>query len=157
MKLGKQRRRELLKCSGKQSGFTFIELLLVLSVVSILTFIILPLGDRWIRVKSDEDALQTLIACVYNMQAHSMAHQISTKLIFRNNGTEYVVHRAGGVELCSGVFPPGMHLSTRSNMRVVEFTPDGNVFPSGIMTINTNTGSTEIRFQLVRGRIIVYD
>ncbi len=139
-------------------GFTFIELVLVLGVVSLLTLIILPLGNRWFKEKIEKDNLNSFVSCVYNMQTYSMAHNVSSKLVFKNNGTTYAASIASGFEIiCSGSFQQDMRLSNHSNMRVVEFLPNGNILKSGVMAFNLNTQILEIRFQLVRGRIIIYE
>ena len=62
----------------KESGFTFLEMILVLAVLSIMTAIILPIGDKWIQTASEEDALQVFIATVHNLQAYSMANYVAT-------------------------------------------------------------------------------
>lgn len=141
---------------GYQKGFTFTELLLVLSVVTILTYAILPLGDRWIRQQSNDDAMKALTACIYNAQAYSMAHNVSTKLVFKETTSSYEFLESLNV-VCSGAFPEGMFLSSRSRLNEVEFTSNGNIYKSGVITLNTSTGIKELRLQLVKGRVIVYD
>lgn len=139
-----------------QKGFTFTELLLVLVVVSILTYTILPLGDRWIRQQSNDDAIKSLTSCIYNAQAYSMAHNVSTKLVFKQTTNSYEFLESTKI-ICSGVFPHGMFLSNRSGLNVVEFTSNGTIYKSGVIALHTSTGIKELRLQLVKGRVIVYD
>ena len=75
-----------------ESGFTFLEMILVLAVLSIMTAIILPIGDKWIQAESEDDALQAFVATVYNLQAYSMANYMATGLQFKNSGTN-ILHR----------------------------------------------------------------
>ena len=49
-------------------------MILVLSVLSIVTAIIFPIGDKWIRTTSEENALQAFIATIHSLQAYSMAN-----------------------------------------------------------------------------------
>ena len=79
----------------KESGFTFLEMILVLSVVSVVTAIIIPIGDKWIQAESEEDALQAFIASIHNLQAYSMANHVVTRLDFKNSGTEYITSVPG--------------------------------------------------------------
>ena len=65
-----------------EGGFTFLELMMVLSVVAVMTAIILPLGDKWIQTTSERDAIQALIASIQNMQAYSMANHVVTGMEF---------------------------------------------------------------------------
>lgn len=139
-----------------QQGFTFTELLLVLVVATILTYTILPLGDRWIREQSNDDGMKALISCIYNGQAYSMAHNVGTSLVFTESINGYHMRDSENV-VCSGIFPTGMYVSSRSSLNEIEFLKNGNIYKSGVITIKTTTGMKELRFQLVRGRIIVYD
>ena len=141
----------------KESGFTFLELLLVLSVVAVITAIILPVGDKWIRSASEEDALQAFTASIQNLQAYSMANQVYTKLDFRDSGKIYVTSVPGKIEFARTTFPEGMRLSDSSRMKAVEFHPNSNIVSSGTLTLETTSGLTEIRFQFQRGRMIIYE
>ncbi|MFJ7933739.1 prepilin-type N-terminal cleavage/methylation domain-containing protein [Sporosarcina sp. NPDC096371] len=141
----------------KESGFTFLELLLVLSVVTVITAIILPVGDKWIRAASEEDGRQAFIASIQNLQAYSMANQVYTKMDFRDSGKVYVSSVPGKFEFARTTFPEGMRLSDSSRMKVVEFHPNSNIVNSGTLTLESSSGLTEIRFQFQRGRMIIYE
>ncbi len=145
----------------KESGFTFLEMVLVLAVLSIMTAIILPIGDKWIQTASEEDALQVFIASVQNLQAYSMANSVGTSLEFKNSGTEYIstyLKKEGGrIEAARNVFPKGMYLVISSQLKAVEFHANGDIVKSGTIALSTSSGIIEIRFQFQRGRMIIYE
>jgi len=145
----------------KESGFTFIEMILVLAVLSIMTAIILPIGDKWIQAESEDDALQAFMETVYNLQAYSMANYVATGLQFRDSGTEYItsylLSGEGRVEIARCVLPKGMRLSATSQLKAIEFHGNGDILKSGTMAFVTSSGLIEIRFQFQRGRMIIYE
>ena len=141
----------------KESGFTFLEMILVLAVLSILTAIILPIGDRWIRVTSEEDALQLFIASVQDMQSYSMANSVVTKLEFKHSGSEYSTSELTGKVIARHVFPTGMYFTNSSTLSKVEFHANGDIIKSGTLAFSTSSGQIEIRIQFQRGRMIIYE
>nr|WP_255726790.1 prepilin-type N-terminal cleavage/methylation domain-containing protein [Sporosarcina sp. ACRSM] len=145
------------KVRRKEGGFTFLELLMVLAVIVIMTAIILPFSDKWIRTTSEKDAIQALIASIQNLQAYSMANHVVTKLEFQHSGSEYFTSVIGKPEFSRTRFPDGMRLASSSRLKSVEFHANGDIIHSGTLTLLTSTGQTEIRLQFQRGRMIIYE
>lgn len=141
----------------KEAGFTFLEIILVLSVLSILTAIIIPLGDRWIRETSDEDGLRLLVAEIQSLQSYSLANGVYTKLDFRDLGRVYVSTTTDGIELSRKRFPEGMRISDSSYLKDIDFQPNGNLKKLGTLTLKTNSKIILIRFQFQQGRMIIVD
>ncbi|MDN4609026.1 competence type IV pilus minor pilin ComGD [Sporosarcina highlanderae] len=142
----------------KQSGYTFLELLLVLSVVIILTIVIIPIGDRWIQKQSEEEALQTLIATIHHAQAYAIAHEAFTSIQFRNSGGAYSLYTPDSVRYSTIDFPEGMRWIANGNrIRAVEFHQNGHIINPGTLIIRTSTGDKRLTLQLQHGRILVYD
>lgn len=141
----------------KELGFTFIELLLVLSVVSVLTFIVLPLSRQWMEDELTENALEELVSSIYDMQAYAIAHQQSMRLDFRESGTLYVISIVGNRELSRTSLPEGIRFNSSSTLQRVEFLPGGDLRASGTLSFRTSSGVVELRLQLVRGRVIIYE
>ncbi|BAQ11275.1 comb operon protein [Bacillus sp. OxB-1] len=138
-----------------EHGFTFLEMLLVLSVMAILTIIILPIGDKWIKEKTEREAMQAFIAAIYDMQAYSIAHNAYTRMAIRNGGRDYITY-VSSEEIARGSFPEGMYYASSVGYRV-EFQGDGNIVNSGTATLVGKSGDFEIRFQFLRGRVVVYE
>lgn len=140
----------------KEAGFTFLELLLVLSIVVILTVLALPFGEKWLSGRAEEEALQAFIASVYKMQAHSLASGYPTELTLKNNGATYIITSNLEGEMDRMDFPAGMRISTGA-MRRLEFNGNGQIRESGTITVNMTKRTVELRFQLQYGRIILHE
>lgn len=138
-----------------ERGFTFIELLLVLTVFTIITLIILPIGDKWIQETSEEAALQSFIASVYSLQSYAIANDVYTQMQFRDSGTMYISSAPGKGVLSRNVFPKGMRVASSSPLSEIGFHHDGDIVKSGTLTIQTSSRVIQIRFQFQRGRMII--
>lgn len=137
-----------------ENGFTFLEMLLVLSVVSVLTAVILPIGDRWITKQSEKEALYTFIATIHHAQAYAMANETYTAIRFRNSGKSYSLFAPSTVTYSTIDFPEGMHLF---NGRTIEFHPEGHILNPGTIVLRTTNGDKRLTLQLQHGRVIVYE
>ena len=143
-----------------EKGFTFLEMLLVLSVVAILTAVILPIGDRWITKNSEEDALYTFIATIHHAQAYAMANETYTVIRFRDSGKSYSLLAPSSVTYSTTDFPEGMRwlrLSGENRINAVEFHPNGHIMNPGTIILQTSTGDKRLTLQLQHGRVIVYE
>lgn len=140
---------------NKESGFTFLELILVLAIMSILTVIIIPLGDGWIQKKTEEDAIQSLILEIQSVQSYAIANNAYAWIYFDNNGKEYISSATAGKRLSKKVFPDGISLSIDSPLKSVGFTGNGNISSLGTLTLKMPSGLVQLRFQFQRGRVIV--
>ncbi|WP_262173340.1 competence type IV pilus minor pilin ComGD [Saccharococcus sp. Marseille-Q5394] len=141
-----------------ENGFTFLEMLLVLSVVAVLTAVILPIGDRWITRHSEEDALYTFIATIHHAQAYAMANETYTAIKFRNSGTSYSLYAPSSVTYSTIDFPEGMHWVRGGNrISAIEFHPKGHIINPGTVILRTSTGDKRLTLQLQHGRVLVYD
>ncbi len=136
-------------------------MILVLAVLSIMTAIILPIGDKWMQAESEDNALQAFMSTVYSLQAYSMANYAATGLEFRDSGTEYtsfyLLSKEGKVEVAQNVFPKGMRLASSSQLKSINFDGNGDILKSGTMAFLTSSGIIEIRFQFQRGRMIIHE
>lgn len=141
----------------KESGFTFLEMILVLAVLSIMTAIILPFGDKWIQTTAEKDALQMFIASVYDMQAYSMSNSVRTKLHFKYSGSEYSTSEQTGKVITRNIFPKGMRFESGSTLKEMEILANGNLVKSGTFAFSTSSGLIELRVQFQRGRMIIYE
>lgn|SRR5690606_10171855 len=137
-----------------QSGFTFVEMLLVLSVVAVLTAVILPIGDRWITKQSEKEALYTFIATIHHAQAYAMAHEEHTAIRFRNSDTSYSLFAPATVTYSTIDFPEGMYLFSGSS---ILFHPNGHIMNPGTIVFRTSDGDKKLTLQLQHGRVLVYE
>ncbi|PIC72119.1 hypothetical protein CSV77_02610 [Sporosarcina sp. P16b] len=140
-----------------QYGFTFLELMLVLSIMMILTAVILPFSEKHLKKESEEDALKQFIAAVHEAQLYAMTHKGSVALTFSDSGAMYKVERMDRtVTLRSGIFPDGMRMTKQSPLKRLDFAETGYMVKTGKMYFSTqSSGLIFISFQFERGRMIV--
>lgn len=139
-----------------QRGFTFLELLLVLSIVMILTTVILPFSEKRLHRVTEEDALNQFIATVHEMQLYALTHREHVSLGFKNNGEQYFVTNETGEVIIAREFPEGMRNTKNSPFNRLEFTGTGYMVKTGRMSFFTKSkGVLFITFQFERGRTIV--
>lgn len=140
-----------------EKGFTLVESLLVLLIIAILTAIIIPISNRWVMEKEEEQAISALVAAIYAVQSYSMAHEVYTKLVFsRSDGrTFYTAAAIDNRQLFRQELPEGMSISGSSNLKMIEFHGNGDVFNFGKLIIIGKSGKTTITFQFQRGRMII--
>lgn len=140
----------------KNEGFSLLELLLVLSILTILGLVIMPIGHHWMKKQTEEDAIDSFMTAIYEIQLHAMAYEKITMLAFTNNYKTYYWGLPPREEFSRVDFPPTLQLNLSSNLKRVEFDPRGRILQSGRLTFNTSTGLADIRMQLHRGRMIYY-
>lgn len=142
---------------NKENGFTMIELILVLSIVTIMSAIIIPVGEKWIRTTTEEDAINSLVVTIHSLQSYAMANKVYTRLSFRSEGsrTQYVAAAPGRIEFSRKILPEGMYVLGSSKLKAVEFHSTGNIINSGTLTLGSNSGITTFTFQFERGRMII--
>ncbi len=150
-------KKSLIKRSANESGFTIIELILVLSIVVIMTAIIIPVGGKWVRETSEKEAIDSLVATIYSIQSYAMAHGVFTQLIFSEDDgrTIYRASAPGKVELSKKALPVGMRVADSSGLKVIEFHANGDIINFGKLTLIGKSGRTHITFQFQRGRMII--
>lgn len=139
-----------------ERGFTFLELLLVLSVVAVMTFVILPFSDQRLARASEEDALKTFIAAVHEAQLYAITHYEGIRVYFLNDFKDYLAETSDRTILVSGQFPEGMKLASSSPLKELYFAPSGMMSNTGKMIIQRKqSGNMTISFQFERGRMII--
>ncbi|ARJ37428.1 MULTISPECIES: type II secretion system protein [Sporosarcina] len=148
---------EVKRIFNDQHGFTFLELLLVLSIMTILTAIILPFSEKHLEKESEKDALKQFIASVHEMQLYAMTHKESVALTFGESGATYKAEKIDMKEtLIRGIFPEGMYRTKHSPLKRIEFSETGYMVKTGKMYFSTQSkGEIFISFQFERGRMIV--
>ncbi|MDV6377895.1 type II secretion system protein [Sporosarcina sp. GW1-11] len=140
----------------KEHGFTFLEILLVLSIVVIMTGVILPFSDKRLHKNSEEDALKGFIVAVHETQLYAITHGEPIRMTFFEDGTVYKSLKEDQTVIVEGQFPTGMRRGSDTNLKELYFMPNGNLSPTGKMTIITKTlGNRTISFQFERGRMII--
>ena len=146
-----------IKLHERQAGFTLIELVFVLSITIILTAVIIPVGEKWIRTTAEDDAFKSIIVTIQSLQSYSMANHVYTRLRFTKpaDQTMYIAEAPGRTEFSRKLLPEGMHVASLSNLKAVEFHANGDIITFGRLTFLTNDGSRTIVFQMQKGRMTI--
>ncbi|WP_158232442.1 type II secretion system protein [Sporosarcina sp. P13] len=140
----------------KEHGFTFLELLLVLSIIVILTGVILPFSEKRLQKISEEDALKVFMTFVHETQLYAITHNEPMLITFSGNGVFYRSAKEDKTVILEGQFPTGMRRAESTKLKELYFMPNGNLSPTGTMTFVTQTiGNKKISFQFERGRMII--
>lgn len=140
-----------------QQGFTFVEIMMVLSIAVLLTVMMMPIGFKWMQKVSEEEAIDALLATIYSLQSYSIAHNEYTKLSFQTSEgtTSYIAAAPGKEVFANNALPSGMSVADSSSLKSVEFHGNGNIAHSGVLTIVSPAKRTAITFQFQRGRMII--
>lgn len=137
-------------------GFTFLELLLVLSIVVILSSVILPFSEKRLRQITEEDALKQFYSAVRETQLYAITHGESVSLRFAGEGRIYMARDQADELIFQESFPEGMRLGEQTKLKILLFSSTGMLQQTGKMTIVTKTlGTKTISFQFERGRMII--
>lgn len=140
----------------REQGFTFLELLLVLSVVIVLTAVILPFSSSKLQETSEEDALEAFMNVVHEAQLAAITQQTRKTVYFKEAGTAYFVKTENEEGVLRGKFPAGMRQAENTAMKEVVFLSTGRIAMNGTMTIYMKSrGNLRIRFQFERGRMLI--
>lgn len=146
------------RAANREQGFTFLELLLVLSIVMILTAVILPFSEKRLQRINEEDSLKQFITAVHETQLYAITHQQMMSLYFADNGKTYKAVSNDMVEVLIGEFPDGMRLTKHNHFKRLDFTGTGYLTKTGKMIFSTQSkGQIEVSFQFERGRMLVYE
>lgn len=141
-----------------ERGFTMIELLFVLFIVILMSSVIMAVGTKWTTLSEEDAALRSIVSTIYSLQAYAMAHEVNTRLIFRNTKGRmaYVAEVPGYYEITRNLLPEGMTLITSSNLMTVEFYRDGAIAKFGTIRFRMKDGSQRrITVQIARGRMMI--
>lgn len=142
----------------KERGFTFLELLLVLSVVGIVSMTILYVGNRWFIEQSEEEAVDAFIATIHHAQAYAIGHETSTAIKFKNAGKSYSLFTPTTEMYSTTDFPAQMKWVAGGNrISAIEFHPNGHIVKPGTIILRTSMGDKRLTLQLEHGRVFVYE
>ncbi|WJY28457.1 MULTISPECIES: competence type IV pilus minor pilin ComGD [Sporosarcina] len=138
-----------------EAGMTFLELLLVLMVVGVLTLLIIPVGKGWSSGQTEQDGIEAFKAAVHHMQSYSMAHKARTSMTFSGDGSVYTIVYSDRPETRPASFPTSITLDDSSSFRSIVFQANGDMQKTGTLYLKTDSGGKKIKFQFQRGRMII--
>ncbi|WP_342472596.1 prepilin-type N-terminal cleavage/methylation domain-containing protein [Metasolibacillus sp. FSL H7-0170] len=113
-----------------EDGFTFIEMLLVLAIISLLSFLTLTFSLRQMKLDIYEKTVQQFELDLLEMQALSIKNGLATRCWVRE-GEELQCFQHYGELLISRHFPEGITANIYTTNTRIEFTGYGTIVNFG--------------------------
>lgn len=137
------------------NGFTLLELLIVLSIWSVLLLIITPIIHTRIMTQQDEPFLDTLEFDFLYMQRLSTLTK--DYVSFRVRTDHYVITQGSGAKvILRRELPSGWKINMKS-LTAISFDENGRVRQPYTITLTTNQSIYNIIFPLGKGRCYVVE
>lgn len=133
-------------------GFTLIEVLLVLSIFSVLTLIIIPVSFTSIEKQQEKKFLETFEYDILSTQSLAATTQENVKIIFNDSHYEIVKGRKESTLITRNI-PENIKVKTRLR-RFISFEHNGRIQnpERGRMEIETPRAKYHVIFPLGKGR-----
>jgi len=139
---------------SKEGGFTLIETLLVLMVVVIIATSAIRFTVKNIEKRQTENFFRQFQMDLHYLQSYAMANKVTVRVLFINNGTEFI----GRVGIDNIIFrrkmPEGFSVNTQNSYRP-QYLPSGNVAEFGVLTFHTPEGWRQLYIYIGKGRMFL--
>lgn len=137
----------------REAGFTFLELLLVLSIAMLVTLY----ATKIITEKSDDYKMYLFFRQLENdalrIQIEAMKEKISTRVVFTEGGTKYKGSGRNNSVLFVRDLPKGIVLTSASTMSTIGFTQNGSVIEFGTFVFSNGSKDYKVRVYIGKGRM----
>ncbi|MDN7245753.1 competence type IV pilus minor pilin ComGD [Planococcus shenhongbingii] len=138
----------------KETGFTLIEMLLVLAVLMTVVGIAIP-SYRTFEIDKEEDRFfDLLLRDIYFAQSESYRTKAPVMVVFREADHTYEVIWNLKKGLPPRKIPLSVKVKKTSNINGVYFTANGSVSSSGTIYFSTSTGDKSMVVHLGKGRVV---
>lgn len=138
----------------RQSGFTLIEMLLVLAVLMTVIGIAIPSYQTVETAKEEDRFFDLLLRDIYFAQSEAYRSKTSVMVVFREAEHTYEVVRNFQKVLPPRKMPPSVGIEKTSNIDGVYFTANGSVTKAGTMRFSTSSGERTMVVHLGKGRVV---
>ncbi|HLR62415.1 MAG TPA: competence type IV pilus minor pilin ComGD [Lentibacillus sp.] len=132
------------------NGFTLIEVLFVLVVLSVLILIAAPIQASVLDKKTEESFLETLEMDLLYMQSLSYNSRTNYRLAFPDQD-RYVIKSTAHQDILERKVPEGWTINTRV-IKTISFNKNGTIREPGTMAIYTPTTHYNLVCPLGKGR-----
>ncbi|MEK4759513.1 prepilin-type N-terminal cleavage/methylation domain-containing protein [Viridibacillus sp. FSL E2-0187] len=152
--------------SNKEAGFTFVELLLVLTVTMIICSISLALGKAKLDERMVNQFLYQLMLDIEQVQSESIGSGIFSYLEFIDDGKKYKAYTWDGEgdspinarrNFFTRELPEGVTYSYSSPLRQIKIDPQGTFSSFGTLIFITPTGNKSLIINIVKGRMKIVE
>ncbi|SFD53811.1 competence protein ComGD [Lentibacillus persicus] len=136
-----------------EAGFTLIEVIFVLAVLSVLILLSAPLKSSVLETKTEETFLNTLEMDLLFMQSMASNSKSIYKMSFAVPGYYTIKHRDKLFR--ERKIPEGWRINTRTFKEVITFNESGNLRKSGTFAIHTLNEHYNVICPLGKGRCYI--
>jgi len=155
--------------NNKEAGFTFVELLLVLTVTMIICSLSLVLGKAKLDERMANRFLYQLMLDIERVQSESIGSGIISYLEFIDDGKKYraytLVDSEGGGNsplntrryYLTRELPEGVTYSYNSPLRQIKIDSQGTFSSFGTLVFVTPTGNKSLIINIVKGRMKIVE
>lgn len=141
----------------RKNGFTLIEMLLVLMIISVFTALSIPHIEKVAEVKRENYMIEQLTEDILYAQQYAMAYKTAVQVIFDQGQAHYHIIEMGERQrvLIERSLPDKWIFELATLQMPLAFLANGNVNKAGTVFIKNNTRGYKIVFLLGKGRFYV--
>lgn len=132
----------------KEDGFTLIEMLMVLGIISTLVLLAFPLQFNVLKEQEEKQFLKTLASDVLYIQQRSTLTSGMNRITFNENSYRITVD--GGPSM-NRAYPKGLTIDTRTD-RNITFNYNGNIKNPRTLYLVSSLNSYRMVFPFGKGR-----
>lgn len=133
----------------KMGGFTLVEMLLVLSLLSIIILLSIPIHHEIVTKEDENRFMQILLFDILYVQ--NLAMTTSDPVILRFKNDHYVILRQTDQVLYKRTIPSNIIIQTNT-LKQISFTSTGTIRKAGTMRFNASTRTFKLICPLGKGR-----
>ncbi|ANC77845.1 competence type IV pilus minor pilin ComGD [Fictibacillus phosphorivorans] len=146
---------ELENIKKRQSGFSLIEMMIVLLIIATISAVAYPSYDRFRKNRETEYFIRTFQKDIVHMQQKAVNENRIYNLSIDNEKHIYEVRGNGSKEPVKKNFPKHIWFESYSMLLSVQFNQNGNISRAGTLYIHSATASYKMVFQLGKGKFYV--
>lgn len=134
-------------------AFTYLEMLLVLSIISIILYIQLSLNPiNIIKTNSEQHHIRHLIMEFEYLKSKAIKDNQSIALVFNEFSNKIIVNEQY-LKNNPLILPQNSYILPQTNIKFINFDKNGNVNRFGSLYIKINENTYKIIFHIEKGRI----
>lgn len=142
------------EANDAKNGFSLIELLVVLSILSIILFIAVPFSYSFIERQQTKHFLNTLESDVFYVQNQSFATLQTARLTFREDHYIVFVHLDGDIKPKIRPYPKNIQVNFHQDNRIT-FSNNGHYRTPHTISMIVSGEKYQLIFPLGKGRYYI--
>ncbi|MFY3793137.1 competence type IV pilus minor pilin ComGD [Ureibacillus sp. MALMAid1270] len=136
-----------------QKGFTFIEMLLVLTIFTLISTIVSQLTIKTFERQAIDQFLVQVSLDIQRMQTLSMREGTHTTITFLDKWYKGHIHNDLTNYVFEKEYPSGITLESGSNLKKIKFYNNGEISDFGKVIFKTPFGKREVIVNIEKGRL----